>query len=162
MAKKISTKIIIIKLCVIYHFNPDSCETSKCGPNKRCVMRNGHPKCICAPKCKKSSSQNKTANHHHLPTSSSHHHKRKRRYHQMMVHHHDQQTPDENENMSGNQSLGRSRRWTDDSGAHHHHHNDTWNSVSVVVRMIEFPKVRYAIVLNQMPHLLLLLRLVCN
>ncbi|XP_058466671.1 uncharacterized protein LOC131439544 isoform X2 [Malaya genurostris] len=30
----------------------DSCENAKCGPNKRCVMKKGRPKCICAPSCK--------------------------------------------------------------------------------------------------------------
>ncbi|XP_063698089.1 follistatin-A [Culicoides brevitarsis] len=30
----------------------DNCATAKCGPNKRCVVRDGQPKCICAPMCK--------------------------------------------------------------------------------------------------------------
>ncbi|XP_065087868.1 uncharacterized protein LOC135709451 isoform X2 [Ochlerotatus camptorhynchus] len=30
----------------------DSCEKAKCGVNKRCVMKKGRPKCICAPNCK--------------------------------------------------------------------------------------------------------------
>ncbi|XP_055526881.1 uncharacterized protein LOC129719511 [Wyeomyia smithii] len=30
----------------------ESCENAKCGPNKRCVMKKGRPKCICAPNCK--------------------------------------------------------------------------------------------------------------
>ncbi|XP_058837450.1 uncharacterized protein LOC131693555 isoform X2 [Topomyia yanbarensis] len=30
----------------------DSCETAKCGSSKRCVMKKGRPKCICAPSCK--------------------------------------------------------------------------------------------------------------
>ncbi|XP_021697035.1 uncharacterized protein LOC5574901 isoform X2 [Aedes aegypti] len=30
----------------------DSCEKAKCGVNKRCVMKKGRPKCICAPSCK--------------------------------------------------------------------------------------------------------------
>ncbi|KAL1399483.1 hypothetical protein pipiens_008178, partial [Culex pipiens pipiens] len=30
----------------------DSCDRAKCGPNKRCVMKKGRPKCICAPNCK--------------------------------------------------------------------------------------------------------------
>lgn len=30
----------------------DNCVTAKCGPNKRCVIRQGQPKCICAPNCK--------------------------------------------------------------------------------------------------------------
>lgn len=112
----------------------DSCETSNCGPNKRCVIRNGRPKCICAPNCKKYSSQNKTNqnHHHHLPTASSHSSKRKRRHHQML------QSQDENAEILGNLSSMRSRRWTDDSVAHHNNNNnnnDTWNSVSVVVKI---------------------------
>ncbi|XP_053684085.1 uncharacterized protein LOC128734096 [Sabethes cyaneus] len=30
----------------------ESCENANCGPNKRCVMKRGRPKCICAPNCK--------------------------------------------------------------------------------------------------------------
>lgn len=30
---------------------PESCATAKCGKSKRCVMRNGQPKCVCSPKC---------------------------------------------------------------------------------------------------------------
>uniref|UniRef100_A0A182QX14 Follistatin n=1 Tax=Anopheles farauti TaxID=69004 RepID=A0A182QX14_9DIPT len=29
----------------------DTCDRTKCGPNKRCVMRRNRPKCICAPTC---------------------------------------------------------------------------------------------------------------
>ncbi|XP_053674524.1 uncharacterized protein LOC128724827 [Anopheles nili] len=29
----------------------DTCARTKCGPNKRCVMRRNRPKCICAPTC---------------------------------------------------------------------------------------------------------------
>ncbi|XP_041774358.1 uncharacterized protein LOC121594782 [Anopheles merus] len=29
----------------------DTCDRTKCGPNKRCVMRRNRPKCICAPSC---------------------------------------------------------------------------------------------------------------
>lgn len=44
----------------------DSCSTAKCGPQKRCVIRGGEPKCVCAPKCKTSS-----------PLSASHHTKQR-------------------------------------------------------------------------------------
>lgn len=30
----------------------DSCKTAKCGARKKCVMRSGEPRCVCAPKCK--------------------------------------------------------------------------------------------------------------
>lgn len=46
----------------------DSCSSAKCGPQKRCVMRGGEPKCVCAPKCK--SSQHHTKHHHH-PTDDT-------------------------------------------------------------------------------------------
>lgn len=36
----------------INSFKLDSCATAKCGPHKRCVIRSGQPKCVCAPKCK--------------------------------------------------------------------------------------------------------------
>ncbi|EDS33148.1 conserved hypothetical protein [Culex quinquefasciatus] len=39
----------------------DSCDRAKCGPNKRCVMKKGRPKCICAPNCKAP----KQMKHHH-------------------------------------------------------------------------------------------------
>uniref|UniRef100_A0A1Q3FQR2 Putative kazal type serine protease inhibitor n=2 Tax=Culex tarsalis TaxID=7177 RepID=A0A1Q3FQR2_CULTA len=39
----------------------DSCDRAKCGPNKRCVMKKGRPKCICAPNCKAP----KQIKHHH-------------------------------------------------------------------------------------------------
>uniref|UniRef100_A0A182PCE5 Kazal-like domain-containing protein n=1 Tax=Anopheles epiroticus TaxID=199890 RepID=A0A182PCE5_9DIPT len=29
----------------------DTCDRTKCGPNKRCVMRRNRPKCVCAPSC---------------------------------------------------------------------------------------------------------------
>ncbi|XP_062541446.1 uncharacterized protein LOC134209478 isoform X2 [Armigeres subalbatus] len=32
----------------------DSCEKAMCGVNKRCVMKKGRPKCVCAPNCKAS------------------------------------------------------------------------------------------------------------
>lgn len=31
---------------------PESCDGVKCGPEKACLIRDGRPKCICAPKCK--------------------------------------------------------------------------------------------------------------
>ncbi|XP_055608702.1 uncharacterized protein LOC129755982 [Uranotaenia lowii] len=30
----------------------DSCDKAKCGLNKRCIMKKGRPKCVCAPNCK--------------------------------------------------------------------------------------------------------------
>lgn len=51
----------------------DSCNSAKCGPQKRCVMRGGEPKCVCAPKCK--SNQHHTK--HHLTddqTTTAHSH----------------------------------------------------------------------------------------
>lgn len=52
-------------------FATDSCTTAKCGPHKRCVMRSGQPKCVCAPKCKavnrvkKVNRSNYEQQHHH-------------------------------------------------------------------------------------------------
>ncbi|XP_055623892.1 uncharacterized protein LOC129767236 isoform X2 [Toxorhynchites rutilus septentrionalis] len=42
--------------CLAYLSSPstDNCDRAKCGPNKRCVMKKGRPKCICAPSCKAS------------------------------------------------------------------------------------------------------------
>lgn len=30
----------------------ESCNTAKCGPQRQCVIRQGQPKCVCAPNCK--------------------------------------------------------------------------------------------------------------
>lgn len=32
-----------------------NCDSVDCGPNKRCVMRGGKPKCVCAPDCEETS-----------------------------------------------------------------------------------------------------------
>lgn len=39
----------------------ETCENADCGPNKRCVIRRGRPKCICSPLCK-ASKDKKTEN----------------------------------------------------------------------------------------------------
>lgn len=36
-----------------------SCDTVKCGNGKRCILKKGQPKCICAPNCKASAAINK-------------------------------------------------------------------------------------------------------
>uniref|UniRef100_A0A336LNK1 CSON008443 protein n=1 Tax=Culicoides sonorensis TaxID=179676 RepID=A0A336LNK1_CULSO len=40
----------------------DNCATAKCGPSKRCVLRQGQPKCICAPNCKQKHPKNPNYN----------------------------------------------------------------------------------------------------
>lgn len=69
----------------IYHFvklkkkTTESCKTAKCGTHKKCMMRGGQPKCVCAPKCKAKKFQRKRINRysqvenglHHAPHQSS-------------------------------------------------------------------------------------------
>lgn len=42
----------------------DSCKTAKCGTHKKCVIRDGQPKCVCAPKCKTKNQRPKRVNRH--------------------------------------------------------------------------------------------------
>ncbi|XP_055320206.1 uncharacterized protein LOC129577357 isoform X2 [Sitodiplosis mosellana] len=76
----------------------DSCKTAKCGAHKKCVMRSGQPKCVCAPKCKTKNQRPKRnggGNHHaHSQFNSNyqglnHHH-----------HHHHQSSIDDNDDTS--------------------------------------------------------------
>ncbi|KAL7047057.1 hypothetical protein ACKWTF_002776 [Chironomus riparius] len=38
----------------------ESCDNTKCGDGKRCIMKRGQPKCVCAPNCKATATINKT------------------------------------------------------------------------------------------------------
>ncbi|XP_055380259.1 uncharacterized protein LOC129611242 [Condylostylus longicornis] len=42
----------------------DSCDTFKCSPGKRCVLKKGRPKCICAPICKAASKEKRKLRPH--------------------------------------------------------------------------------------------------
>lgn len=37
----------------------ETCENSNCGEGKRCIMKKGLPKCVCAPNCKATAAANK-------------------------------------------------------------------------------------------------------
>lgn len=41
----------LVSYCNCGFLYTESCATAKCGKSKRCVMRNGQPKCVCSPKC---------------------------------------------------------------------------------------------------------------
>lgn len=43
---------MLLFLPFAYQFPTDSCKTAKCGARKKCVIRSGEPRCVCAPKCK--------------------------------------------------------------------------------------------------------------
>ncbi|XP_031634012.1 follistatin isoform X2 [Contarinia nasturtii] len=82
----------------------DSCKTAKCGTHKKCVMRSGQPKCVCAPKCKTKNQRPKRGNpythslqikhnhqHHHglnLPRRSNDHNSGNNGNHHQHQHHH--------------------------------------------------------------------------
>lgn len=59
---------------------PESCKTAKCGTHKRCVLRNGQAKCVCAPKCKVKNSRPKRVNHHSQLNDGNHQGVNRRRY----------------------------------------------------------------------------------
>lgn len=49
---KIIKKPQKLKYCKIFLFVSDSCSGVVCGTGKKCVIRSGRPKCVCAPDCK--------------------------------------------------------------------------------------------------------------
>ncbi|XP_052859659.1 uncharacterized protein LOC128266910 [Anopheles cruzii] len=88
-------------------FTPDTCERSKCGVDKRCVMRHNRPKCICAPACTKQlhkgpkrkgrvqsvaptaaptpTEGDEEQQHHPLLPGSAHHHHPHQQHHQQNI-----------------------------------------------------------------------------
>lgn len=52
----------IENIVISYYKKSENCATAKCGPNKRCVIRQGQPKCICAPNCKQTRMKNPKLN----------------------------------------------------------------------------------------------------
>lgn len=40
----------------------ESCATARCGANRRCIVKQGQPKCICAPNCKHRKDSNNKSN----------------------------------------------------------------------------------------------------
>lgn len=60
--------MLLLLFCFFFFsISVDSCKTAKCGTHKKCVMRSGQPKCVCAPKCKTKNQRPKRGdgNQHH-------------------------------------------------------------------------------------------------
>lgn len=61
---KISFIVLIYKQIlwkkILLLFHTESCDNTKCGDGKRCIMKRGQPKCVCAPNCKATATINKT------------------------------------------------------------------------------------------------------
>lgn len=85
--------------CYVFDILADSCKTAKCGPHKKCVLRSGQPKCVCAIKCKTKNQRPKRggANHHaHSQFKSNHQGLNQQHHHQ----HHHQSSIDDNDDTS--------------------------------------------------------------
>ncbi|XP_049299324.1 uncharacterized protein LOC125772044 [Anopheles funestus] len=69
----------------------DTCDRTKCGPNKRCVMRRNRPKCICAPTCSGGSNKRRPQSSrrnnrlHQLHQQQQQQHEQQPRFHQQNI-----------------------------------------------------------------------------
>lgn len=65
--KASSESILFLPFCT------ESCKTAQCGTHKKCIMRGGQPKCVCAPKCKSKKSRPKRINRYSRVDNGLHH-----------------------------------------------------------------------------------------